>query len=313
MTIDATYLSYPHRHYGMDHDRYEWSDLFERAPVQWPNQARVALWVTPILQWFPLNAPAKPFRAPGGLTMPYPDFRHYSSRDYGNRVGIFRIMRVLKELGIPASVALNAAVAERYPALVQSLLKQDVELMAHGKDMGHVHHAELSEQDEAQLIASSVELLRRMSGQAVTGWLSPARSQSANTMDLLAAQGVRYSCDWANDDLPYAMKVTSGEHYAMPLAFETDDRVIFQEFHQNEDEWLTQIKDRFDVLYRESQQYGGRVMSVPLHAWVSGVPFRIAKVREALEYMLGHSGVWAATGTDILDAYCASVAKAGER
>jgi len=95
MPVSDDYFVYPRRGYGMDHERYAWSNLFERDPFSLPGNARVALWVTPLLQWFPLNSPAKPFVAPGGLSMPYPDFRHYTNRDYGNRVGIFRIVELL--------------------------------------------------------------------------------------------------------------------------------------------------------------------------------------------------------------------------
>lgn len=306
MSLPENYLSYSQRHHGMDHERYGWSDLFERKPVRWPNKARVALWVMPILQWFPLNMTAKPFRAPGGLTMPFPDFRHYTNRDYGNRVGIYRILRLLDDLKIPASVALNAAIAERYPSLIRELLSHDVEIVAHGQDMGKVHHSGLSREDEHTLIRDALETLRTATGQNVSGWLSPGRAQSYNTPDLLASNGVRYSCDWANDDMPYAMNVSQGTHYAMPMSYEADDRMVMLDFHQNEIEWLQQIKDRFDVLYRESEQYGGRVISVPLHAWVAGVPYRIGRVREALEYMMSHEGVWAATGSDILSAFVES-------
>src|SRR5690606_1435323 len=178
MALTDDYFQYPHRGHRMDHDLYQWSDLFERKPVKWPGGARVALWVTPILQWFPFDAPATPFRAPGGLTMPYPDFRHYSSRDYGNRVGIFRILDVLKELNIPLSVALIAVIARRYPTLVEALLEQDAELIAHGMDMGHLHYGGQPRDEEAQLIEQSLELLRTASGKDVKGWLSPGRSQS---------------------------------------------------------------------------------------------------------------------------------------
>lgn len=290
----------------MDHDRYGWSDLFARRPVRWPNGARVALWVTPILQWFPLNASAKPFRAPGGLTMPYPDLRHYTSRDYGNRVGIFRILDVLAELGIKGSVATNAAVAERYPALVREVVAAGHEVVAHGLDMNHLHHGGLSAEEEGAIVARTLALLRERSGQPVMGWLSPGRAQSHATPDLLAAHGVAYVCDWANDDMPYRMRTASGSLVAMPLAQETDDRTVLLDFHHTEDEWLAQVRDRFDVLYREAARHGGRVVSIPLHAWVAGVPYRIAIVREALAYMAGHEGVWAATGAEILEAYLAS-------
>lgn len=305
MSLSKDYLTYSQRHYGMDHDRYPWTDLFERKPIKWSNGARVALWITPILQWFPLDSKGKPFRAPGGLTMPFPDFRHYTNRDYGNRVGIFRILKVLQDMGLPASVAMNAAIAKRYPDLLGEIVKQDVEIIAHGQDMDRVHYTGMARDEEDALIREAVATLRSASGQAVKGWFSPGRAQSDNTIDLLAANGVEYSCDWVNDDLPYAMNAAQGVHYSMPMAYETDDRVVMLELHQSEDDWAQQIKDRFDVLYRESEQYGGRVMSIPLHAWVSGVPYRIGKVREVLEYICGHSGVWTATGADILSDFLA--------
>jgi allantoinase len=303
MPLPPDHLEYPQRRHGMDHDRYGWSDLSERAPVAWPGRAKVALWVTPILQWFPLNASAKPFRAPGGLTMPYPDLRHYTSRDYGNRAGIFRILDVLDELRCPASVAMNAAVAERYPTLVGEATGRGHEILAHGQDMGTLHHGGLAPEEEAAIVARALRTLREASGQAVTGWLSPGRSQSVATPDILAANGVAYACDWANDDMPYPMRTANGPLWAMPLAQETEDRAVLLDFHHTEDDWLLQLKDRFDTLHREADRFGGRIVSVPLHAWVAGVPYRIGIVREALSYMLGHGAVWAATGADILAAF----------
>ena len=281
--------------------------MFERPPVRWRNGARVALWVMPILQWFPLNTTGKPFRAPGGLTMPFPDLRHYTNRDYGNRVGIFRILELLDELKIPASAAVNAAIAERYPALLRELVSRKIEIVAHGLDMEQVHHSGMSQEAEAALVTRALGILRQTSGQKVTGWLSPGRAQSFATPDILAANGVSYACDWANDDMPYRMRTVSGELYAMPLAQETDDRTVMLELHHTEDDWLRQVMDRFDVLYREAERHGGRIVSIPLHAWVAGVPYRVGVVHEALARMLAHDGVWAATGADILADFRASM------
>lgn len=313
MPLSDEHLAYPQRRHGMDQDRYTWSDLAERPKVAWPNGARVALWVAPLLQWFPLNSSAKPFRAPGGLTMPYPDLRHYTSRDYGNRVGIYRILDVLAELGIRGSVMANAAVAERYPTLVRDVVAGGHEIVAHGLDMDHPHHSGLPVADETALVRRSLDILRRSSGQPVTGWLSPGRAQSYATPDILAAFGVAYACDWANDDMPYRMRTASGSLHAMPFAQETDDRTVMLDFHHTEDDWLLQVKDRFDVLHREAGSTGsGRIVSVPLHAWVAGVPYRIGIVREALAYMMGHKGVWAAPGSEILEAFTAGAAVTGE-
>lgn len=298
MTLPDDYLRYPARRHGMDHDRYEWSDLSTRTPVTWPGGARVALWINVAVQWFPLDMPAKPFRAPGGLTMPYPDTRHYTSRDYGNRVGIYRILRVLERLGLPASFAVNAAVADRYPALVR-MLAAGHEVVAHGFDAGRVHHSGMPLAEETELVRRTLDTLRQISGQRVTGWLSPGRAQSFATPDILAAHGVEYGCDWANDDMPYPMRTKSGPLWAMPLSHETDDRTVLLDFRHTEDSWLEQTLDRFRVLHRE----GGRIMSIPVHAWLMGTPSRIGILREALERILAEDGVWTATGADILAAF----------
>jgi len=301
MTLNSEYLTYPMRRYGMDHDRYEWSDMFDRESVVLPNNAKIALWVMPILQWFPLVHEEAPFKAPGALTMPYPDLRHYTVRDYGNRIGIFRLLNMMKELGIKGSVAMNSRVVERYPELAEHLLQYDVEWIAHGRDMGAVHYTGMT--GEKELIEKTLTTLRKFSGQDVKGWLSPGRAQSEETMDILAANKVLYNCDWANDDLPYVMRVKEGQHYSMPMAYETDDRVVQLEFFHSADEWAVQVKDRFDLLMDEAQSHGARILSIPLHAWVSGVPYRSLAVREVLEYIVEHSGVWIANGVEILDAF----------
>ena len=303
MPMPESYLQYPARRYGMDHDRYDWSDFFQRKPVVWPQGARIALSIVTHVQHFPLDMPAKPFKAPGALMMPYPDFRYYTNRDYGNRMGIFRILKLLREKNLTSSFAVNAILAECYPSLIAAIVADGHEVVAHGYDMGKVHHSGLSTEEETTLIARSLGLLRKVSGQAVQGWLSPGRAQSFNTPDLLAGQQVTYCFDWANDDLPYEMRSKNGALLAMPLAYETDDRVAADEYFHSEPEWVQQIKDRFDVLYRESATMGGRMMSLPLHSWVSGMPYRVEYLREALDYMMSHEGVWCAPAQEICTAF----------
>ncbi|GHD05239.1 polysaccharide deacetylase family protein [Tianweitania populi] len=306
MPLPDNYLEYPHRRYGMDHDRYDWSDMFQRKPIAWPNGARIALSLVTHVQYFPLDMPSKPFKAPGALSMPYPDFRYYTNRDYGNRVGVFRVLRLLAEKGLKTSFAINGIIAKRYPALLRAVVEGGHEIVAHGLDMGKVHHSGLSEEEENAIVVEALRLLREESGQAVTGWLSPGRAQSFNTPDILARNGVAYGLDWANDDLPYEMRTGAGPLVAMPLAYETDDRVVADEYFQSEPQWVQQVRDRFDVLYRESAEGGGRVMSLPLHSWVSGMPYRIEYLREVLDYILSHDGVWNAPAGEICAAFRAS-------
>jgi peptidoglycan/xylan/chitin deacetylase (PgdA/CDA1 family) len=306
--LPADYLDYPLRRYGMDHERYDWSMLPERKPVAWPNQARVALWVVPSLEWFPLNMAGVPFKPPGAMQTAYPDLRHYTLRDYGNRVGIFRIMKALEKHGIRPTVAVNAAVAVRYPSLINECTQRGWEIMANGLDMDHLHHGGLAVDDEKKLIDTTLDILRKASGQAVRGWLSPAKSESAATLDLLGAAGFDYVCDWVNDDMPYAVRTASGPIHAMPHPIDIDDHTILVQNHHTEDDFRDQLCDQFDLLYKESATAGGRIMAISLHPWVIGQPYRMRALEEALAHIMRHPGVWAATGSEILDAWKASQA-----
>jgi len=297
------YLEYPLRRYGMDHERYEWSMLPQRKHVVWPNQARVALWVVPALEWFPLNMAGVPFKPPGAMQTAYPDFRHYTLRDYGNRVGIYRIMKALQRHHIPATVAVNAAVAVRYPALVGQCNKLGWEIMANGLDMDHLHHGGLSADEEKKWVDQTLSILRKASGQAVRGWLSPAKSESFNTPDILAQAGLDYVCDWVNDDMPYPMHTKSKNLVAMPHPIDIDDYTILVNNHHTENDFRDQLIDHFDVLYKESATEGARIMPISLHPWVIGQPYRIKALEDALAHIMSHSDVWAATGSQILDAW----------
>jgi peptidoglycan/xylan/chitin deacetylase (PgdA/CDA1 family) len=305
MSIAPEYLEYPLRRYGMDHDRYDWSMLPQRKNVWWPNGASVALWVIPALEWFPLDMKGKPFKPPGAMVTSYPDLRHYTLRDYGNRVGIFRIMKALEKHGIRASVAVNAAVAVRYPSLVKECAERGWEIIANGLDMDHLHYEGLVPDEEKRLIASTLATLRGASGQKVRGWLSPAKSESFATPDLVAQAGIEYLCDWVNDDMPYPMRAGERTIHAMPHPSDIDDYAILVQNHHSEAEFRDQLIDHFDVLYREAQTQGGRIMAISLRPWITGQPYRIGVLEEALAHMMRHRGVWAATGAEILDIWSA--------
>ncbi len=303
MSMPADYLKYEKRGYGMDHDRYAWSQLHTRKNVTWPDGARVALWIVPALEWFPLDMKGKPFKPPGAMVTSYPDLRHYTLRDYGNRVGIFRIMNALKARGLKASVATNAAVAVRYPALIHACVAQGWEIIGNGMDMDHLHYEGLGADEEKRLVTESLDILRKASGQKVRGWLSPAKSESFATPDLVAAAGCDYLCDWVNDDMPYAFKAATGTLTAMPHPCDIDDYQILINNHHTEDDFRDALIDQFDVLHRESAEGGGRVMAISLHPWITGQPYRIGALEQALDHIVSRRGVWSATGAEIVDGW----------
>lgn len=302
MSLDPKFLEYPRRNYGMDHDRYPWSMLTDRPQINWPNGKHLALWVNVSLQFFPLDQKGKPFKVPGGMTMPYPDLRHYSLRDYGNRVGIYRFFEAFDRFGVKPTIAMNTRLAERYPYLLEKVLGRNDEIICHGWHMDSLHYGGQDEAEEAELIGRSLERLRTLSGQQVRGWLSPAKNESHNTPDLLAANGIEYICDWVNDELPYRFTTKNGQLFAMPLSTELEDQFILMNNLHSEQSYLDQIKDACDYLLAEAKREGGRMLALSLHPWMLGQPHRIGVLEQALEYIMQQEGVWSASAGEILDA-----------
>ena len=303
MALDKEHLNYPKRGYGMDHAHYAWSMLSQRPPITWPNGARLALWINVNLQFFPLDQQGKPFAVPGGMTMPYPDLRHFTLRDYGNRVGIYRFLKAFDQYSIKPTFAFNTELAERLPYLLQRIVERGDEILCHGWNMDSLHYGGMDADEEARLVERSLSRLRELSGQAISGWISPARNESENTPQLLAANGVRYFCDWVNDDMPYPFHTAQGDLVAMPLSNELEDRFVMMNNLHSEQSWLEQVCDACDFLLQEAEQSGGRILALNIHPWMLGQPHRIGKLEQALAYISSREGVWSAGATDIIDAW----------
>lgn len=297
------YLTYPYRRPGMDHDRYDWSILDERPRVEWPGGAHLALWVLVSLEHFRFDADAKPFRAFGAPTKEYPDYREWTQKDYGNRVGVFRVTDVLERYGIRATAPVNAEICERYPFLLEEAGRLGWEVIGHGVNASDVIHPAMEEEAERRLIGESLGILRAASGQPVRGWLSPSMSESRRTPDLLAEHGVEYLCDWVNDDLPYPFRAAGSTIHALPCSYELNDVTAIWNLHHPAPDFGRQIVDAFELLYAESRERGGRVMSISLHPWLIGQPHRIVHLDRALARIADREGVWKATGSEILDAF----------
>lgn len=300
MTLDPAYLDYPHRRHGYDHDLYAWSNIHARKPMRWPGDRGVAVFVCVSLEWFPI-LPGGAFAAPGHMQTAYPDFRHYTARDYGNRVGVWRFLDAFGKAGIKASFATNAAVAERYPQLVAAVQTGGHEIIAHSTDMNGTIDSSLSEEDERALIGGAMARLEAATGSRPQGWLSLARSQSFRTLDLLREQGLGYCCDWVNDELPWRF---ANGLVNLPLNHELSDRQIIAVQQQSADSWAQSLRDAFDWLAREAEeQRSARVLPIHLTPYVMGLPYRIAVVEELLADLATRPSAWFAIGGQIVDAW----------
>lgn len=302
MTLDPAYLDYPERRLGYDHDLYPWSALKDRPPVTWPGGKRVAVWICVSLEWFPITPVDTPFRAPGHMVTPYPDYRHYTSRDYGTRVGFYRLLDAFAAAGVTASIATNAAIAERYPQVIADIVAAGHEIVAHSTDMNGTIASGLAIEDERALIANSLDAIERVAGTRPRGWLSIARSQSWNTLDLLRDAGLDYTCDWVNDELPY--RFTNGL-IDLPLNHELSDRQIITVQQQSADSYAQQMRDAYDWLSAEAGREGGRMLPLHVTPYIIGLPYRIGAFEDLLRDLAGREDAWFATGAAIVDCWAA--------
>jgi peptidoglycan/xylan/chitin deacetylase (PgdA/CDA1 family) len=302
MSLPEDYLTYPHRSYGMDQTLYEWRPSTRRAPVAWPNGAAVAAMIVVPIEHHALNPAGKPFKHPGAMVTPYPDLRHYTTRDYGNRVGVFRILHELAAAGLRATFAINANQLQRLSPLAAAIRDGGHEIAAHGLSPEHIHWSGLEAGVEAAWVAEARAKFHA-AGLSPRAWLSPARQQSYATLDLIAGAGFDICLDWEQDDLPTAMTTGSGVVKAVPLSNELDDRALLIDRRQTEDDWAAQILESRDYLAAESaSQGGGRVLGFTLTPYVIGQPFRISALRRVLTGLASDPRVWAASASEIADA-----------
>jgi len=290
----------------MDHNHYDWSPITKRGVLRWPESARVALCVIVDLERFEWQAPEGSFQAAslsGGISpRPFPDYMRLSHRDYGHRVGIFRVLKVLEKHGIKPTVAMDALSAEHYPYLVNHCLQRGCEIIGHGKSVSQMITSDMSEQQEREYIRNSVETLKRTTGTAPVGWLGAEYGESARTPQFLSQEGIRYVCDWTNDEQPYLLKSPHGELFALPIMLELDDINALWDRHVAIGRYKDMLKEAFDTMYRDASE-SGRLLTLNLHPWLIGQPFRIRYLDDALGHMMRRKKVWAASGSEIIEWY----------
>lgn len=301
MTLDPSYIEYPHRREGYDHDYYEWSNIHERPPVRWPGNKSVAVFMCVNLEYFPITPSDKPFRAPGHMVTPYPDYRHYTVRDYGNRVAVFRMLETFDKAGVTASFAVNAAVAERYPELIEAVKAGKHEIIAHSTDMNGTIASSIPEETERAMIADSLSRLEAATGEKARGWHSIARSQSWRTLDILKEHGLTWCADWVNDELPY--RFTNGI-IAIPSSVDLSDRQIVAVQQHSAEAWAQMMRDAFDWLADEAEaQSSARVLPIQLTPYIMGQPFRIGALEDLLSDLGQRDQSWIASGSAIAEVW----------
>ena len=275
---------------------FDYSPLPERPALEWPGGARLAVWVV-------LNVEHFEFGKLGTAIQPHltslPEIANYSWRDYGNRVGIWRMLEIFDRFPrMPVTVALNSDVCRFYPAIIEAIKKrQDWEIMAHGAN-NSTGHAGADQNRERALIEETLSVIHQSTGLRPGGWLTPGFSVTHQTLDLLAEARISYVADWMNDDQPYWLRTGGDPIVSVPYTVETNDITLCLGARCTGPEFVQAVRDQFDTLYRDSAS-ASRVMCLALHTFIMGQPLRARYLKEALEYMAGFEDVAFLTGNEI--------------
>jgi allantoinase len=281
-------------------ERYDDSFISERKPFKWPGDATLAVWFAPNVEVWQYDSAFGVGITPNPTNY-VPDVFNYAWREYGMRVGLWRLADVFDAAGVKATVALNSQVCEVYPKAVEEMKKRGWEFMGHGTTNSNTL-AGLDPQVERDAIRSILKTIEQATGRRPRGWLGAGLIETYNTLDILAEEGVIYCGDWNNDDQPVAMKVKSGKMFGVPYCNEINDIPSYIRKGWTGEQYLRSVIDQFDVLYADSRKQP-RVMGIPLHPMISGQPLRIKYLEKAIAHMKEHQGVWFTTGSEIVDAY----------
>ena len=279
------------------HGRYDYSSLPNRAQYEWPNGTKLAVYVAMNIEAFSYGEGKGAAIAPPEQAMSH---SIYSWRDYGNRVGFWRLMDMFDDLQIPVQHQINTAIYDECPDIPERIRSRNDEFLGHGYTNSE-EQGGLSEQKEKDLITECTATITKHEGKAPTGWMSPWLSNSETTMDLLQEAGYRYVMDWTMDDQPIWIKTRGGKILSMPYPVEANDNRGIVWYRYTSSEFTDMLIDNFDEMLEQTQRDGHPlVCPISLHPFVVGRPYRIRQLRRALEHILKYKDrIWLTRPGDI--------------
>jgi peptidoglycan/xylan/chitin deacetylase (PgdA/CDA1 family) len=270
------------------HGRYDFSPITERPAYRWPNGTSLAIYFALGLEQYAFNEGMVESLVPG---VPEPDVLNTSWREYGNRVGAWRVLDMFQQNDVPLAILLNSAVYEHAPQLMARCRSAGHEIIAHGYSNSDMM-ARMPEADEAAYIRKVTGQIAAAEGSPPMGWASPWIAETPNTPDILDEAGYSYLLDWCMDDQPVWMKTRRGRILSVPYSQELNDSSAIIGRQVGAREFADMIIDQFDEMLVASEG-GPLVMSVILHAFIIGQPFRLRALRRALDHILRHSrSIW---------------------
>ena len=280
-------------------ERCTYSAIVDRPPLVLPNRARLVVWTIVNLEFWDIARPMarQVLPAPTGQVL-LPDVPNWAWHEYGMRVGVWRFFDLFRRLQIRPTLSINARVCEDYERVAREARDAGWECMGHAYEQMPIHRVD----DQKAMIERSINVIERFTGTRPVGWLGPGLTQTLETPENLAEAGVKYIGDWVYDDEPTVIRTEKGPLVTLPYTVELNDIPMMLVQHHDSDHLLRRTIDSFDRLYAESKDRP-KIMSIAIHPYISGQPFRIKYLEQIYDYVNKHEGVVHWNGEQILNWY----------
>jgi len=276
------------------HGRYAYSPIVERPVYNWPNECRLAFYIAVNVEAFAFGEGDGPELNPRQTD---PDIVNHTWREWGNRVGIWRIMEILDEFALPASALVNTAVYDQCPQILQALRQRGDEIVGHGHTNAE-RQADMDLETEAEMIALVTARLHAEEGKAPRGWMGPWVNETHHTPELLKRNGYTYVMDWMMDDQPITLRTDDGPLIALPYARPTNDITALHRSRWTPAHWVDTLIDQVQEMLLQSLRQP-LVFNLSLHPYLMHA-FRLKHLRRFFNYLDSvRDQIWIARTGDI--------------
>lgn len=279
---------------------YDYWPYENRPKLVWPEGKKLAFWIAPNIEYYEYDPPKNPSRP--GWPKPAPDVVGYSQRDWGNRIGHWRLMELMDKYGLRGSISLSVGLIDHHPEIIEACAARRWEFFSHGIYNTRYSY-NMTEAQERALIVDSIKSVERATGQRIRGYLAPALTHTERTFELLGEHDFWYTCDLFQDDHPQPLKTQQGKLISMPYSLEVNDVITYGQLAMSPQRYTDVLKRHFDQLLAEGEK-SGTVMCIPLHAYLVSQPHRLRAFEDALKHITSHGrDVWFTTAAEIAGYY----------
>lgn len=282
------------------HGRFDYSAIVDRPDFSWPDGRRLAVYLGVNLESFVFGAGEGAVLASANSA---PDVLNHAWRDYGNRVGVWRMIDLFDELGLACTVLPNTGMYHEASRVMDAFRDRGDEVAAHGRTNSE-KQVDLGESEERDLIVEVTSEIERNEGRRPKGGLGPFISESHATPDLLDEAGYEYLLDWAHDEQPVWMRTRNGRILSVPYPQEINDVPQIMGRRQEAPEFARMMLDAFRLHLSESA-HRPVVMGIAVHPYLMGQPHRFVHFAEALRTLVDEADdrVWFTTAGGINEHY----------